>query len=786
MADSGATRVMVRGLPPYVTKERLREVFGEVGEVTDAKVMKTSSGKSRCFGFVGFKSARHATQALKRFDKTYLDTAKLAVCIAKPAGDSDLSRPWSRYSRGSSKHRDSNPEMYLDEATGEAAAADGGGASGRGTKRKGATAAMSDQKRKKLAEFFEVMRGRDKARVWENDAVASGLAGGDAPAPAAAAAAAVAAVAAPGASDLDYLRSKVDPVVDAETKAAAAAEASAASPSSLASSAAAATAAASTTAETARLFVRNLAFTCTEADLEAAFQKFGALVEVRIPVDKARRPKGFAYVAFESVQGSVRALSALDGTVFQGRLLHVMPAKTKPEERAWRPAVAAGAERTSEFKQKRDSKLREQAADPARWNSLYMRSDTVVTAVAHQMGVAKSAVLDRDAASMAVQLALSETHAIAQTKRDLEANGIDIEVLESLQKRQSSGKAIVRSATVLLVKNLPFESTEEELRQLFGAHGDIGVVVITTTRAIAVVEFMDASCARRAFAALAYTRFRDSPLYLEWAPADLLRATPATAAAAATTAKGAAAATSVAPSSDAAQREEDDDADDDDDDDAVAQRTLFVKNINFKTTEAMLTAALKQGGVGGIKSIKLATKPNPAGGAAGKTRMSMGYAFIQFESKKAAAGALRMHQNLLVDGHALNFQRSQAKKRSAGRDMSRKPSSIKASATSSATCTKLAVKNIAFEATRKELRELFGSFGPLKSVRLPRKFDGAHRGFAFVEFTTKHDSQTAFDALSSTHLYGRRLVIEWAESTQELDAARAKAMKDMLMVTGGN
>ena len=135
-------------------------------------------------------------------------------------------------------------------------------------------------------------------------------------------------------------------------------------------------------------------------------------------------------------------------------------------------------------------------------------------------------------------------------------------------------------------------------------------------------------------------------------------------------------------------------------------------------------------------------------------------------------------------GHAEFVE--QAKKRSAGRDMSRKPSSIKASATSSATCTKLAVKNIAFEATRKELRELFGSFGPLKSVRLPRKFDGAHRGFAFVEFTTKHDSQTAFDALSSTHLYGRRLVIEWAESTQELDAARAKAMKDMLMVTGGN
>ena len=100
----------------------------------------------------------------------------------------------------------------------------------------------------------------------------------------------------------------------------------------------------------------------------------------------------------------------------------------------------------------------------------------------------------------------------------------------------------------------------------------------------------------------------------------------------------------------------------------------------------------------------------------------------------------------------------------------------------SATCTKLAVKNIAFEATRKELRELFGSFGPLKSVRLPRKFDGAHRGFAFVEFMTKHDSQSAFDALSSTHLYGRRLVIEWAETTKDLEEERERAMKDMVQL----
>lgn len=36
---------------------------------------------------------------------------------------------------------------------------------------------------------------------------------------------------------------------------------------------------------------------------------------------------------------------------------------------------------------------------------------------------------------------------------------------------------------------------------------------------------------------------------------------------------------------------------------------------------------------------------------------------------------------------------------------------------------------------------------------------GHHRGFAFVEFVTKQEAQNALQALSSTHLYGRHLVI---------------------------
>lgn len=40
---------------------------------------------------------------------------------------------------------------------------------------------------------------------------------------------------------------------------------------------------------------------------------------------------------------------------------------------------------------------------------------------------------------------------------------------------------------------------------------------------------------------------------------------------------------------------------------------------------------------------------------------------------------------------------------------------------------------------------LFSPFGHLKSARLPKKFDGSHRGFAFVEFTTKQEAKNALE-----------------------------------------
>ena len=123
-------------------------------------------------------------------------------------------------------------------------------------------------------------------------------------------------------------------------------------------------------------------------------------------------------------------------------------------------------------------------------------------------------------------------------------------------------------------------------------------------------------------------------------------------------------------------------------------------------------------------------------------------------------------------------------------------------------CEKLMVRNLPFEASKQEVKELFAAFGQLKTLRLPKKFDGSHRGFAFVEFGTKGEAAKALAALQSTHLYvrrasakfgevgamrrdslrgapsdgghsppdryGRHLVLQYAEAEQSVDSMRAK------------
>lgn len=96
------SRVIVKNLPGRITDERLKSRFSKCGDITDIKLVKTKAGVFRRFAFVGYSQESQAQQAVKHFHKTFVNSTKIEVEIAKPYKDDSLSRPWSKYSEGSS------------------------------------------------------------------------------------------------------------------------------------------------------------------------------------------------------------------------------------------------------------------------------------------------------------------------------------------------------------------------------------------------------------------------------------------------------------------------------------------------------------------------------------------------------------------------------------------------------------------------------------------------------------------------------------------------------------
>jgi len=78
--------------------------------------------------------------------------------------------------------------------------------------------------------------------------------------------------------------------------------------------------------DTGRLFVRNVAYTCTVQELEEAFKIFGPIADVKMPVDfTTKQHKGYAMISFVLPENALKAFSDMDGTVFHGRMLHIIP-----------------------------------------------------------------------------------------------------------------------------------------------------------------------------------------------------------------------------------------------------------------------------------------------------------------------------------------------------------------------------------------------------------------------------------------------------------------------------
>ena len=90
------------------------------------------------------------------------------------------------------------------------------------------------------------------------------------------------------------------------------------------------------------IYVGNLSYDVTEADLNAVFTDYGQVKRVHIPTDRdTGRMRGFAFVEMDSVTQEETAISTLDGAEWMGRTLKV----NKARERQPRNSFSGGGGR---------------------------------------------------------------------------------------------------------------------------------------------------------------------------------------------------------------------------------------------------------------------------------------------------------------------------------------------------------------------------------------------------------------------------------------------------------
>ncbi|PKU82855.1 small RNA-binding protein 11, chloroplastic [Dendrobium catenatum] len=79
------------------------------------------------------------------------------------------------------------------------------------------------------------------------------------------------------------------------------------------------------------IFISRLSYYTTDKELSDAFSAFGTIKSARIIRDpRTNRPKGFGFVNYATELEAQKAVKAMDGRIFRGRLIFVEIAKRKP------------------------------------------------------------------------------------------------------------------------------------------------------------------------------------------------------------------------------------------------------------------------------------------------------------------------------------------------------------------------------------------------------------------------------------------------------------------------
>ncbi|XP_054845351.1 RNA-binding protein 28 isoform X2 [Eublepharis macularius] len=242
------------------------------------------------------------------------------------------------------------------------------------------------------------------------------------------------------------------------------------------------------TSRKARLIIRNLSFKCSEEDLKAAFAPFGTIVEVSLPRKPDGKMRGFAFVQFRNILEAGKALKGMNLKEIKERPVAVDWAVAREKYQAAQAVVLppglpkkrlseAVQEDTDSYKEDNSStedegegEERPGAADPVGQGRYFeCQTPPVESEEEEPASGAESAQQEEEEPSPAG----SSDGEAGDSEEEEEEEGADA---PSKQAKRRQLPSDVSEGRTVFIRNLSFDTEEEELGELLEQFGDLKYV----------------------------------------------------------------------------------------------------------------------------------------------------------------------------------------------------------------------------------------------------------------------------------------------------------------------
>uniref|UniRef100_A0A8D1GTJ4 RNA-binding protein 28 n=1 Tax=Sus scrofa TaxID=9823 RepID=A0A8D1GTJ4_PIG len=277
----------------------------------------------------------------------------------------------------------------------------------------------------------------------------------------------------------------------------------------------------------ARLIIRNLSFKCSEDDLKTVFAPFGAVLEVNIPRKPDGKMRGFAFVQFKNLLEAGKALRSMNMKEIKGRTVAVDWAVAKDKYKNTQPASAPGEEKrpgseNQELGQENgreegdmEEKEGEESDDDSEEEEDDEEAETKGPKVTKPVQIQKRAVKraapaesseeelsdddsdleEGDSFDDGEELAQSDTSTEEQEEEDIQGS--------KKKKKKRKLPSDVNEGKTVFIRNLSFDSEEEDLGELLQQFGDLKYVRIVLhpdtehSKGCAFAQFMTQEAAQK-------------------------------------------------------------------------------------------------------------------------------------------------------------------------------------------------------------------------------------------------------------------------------------------------